>query len=491
MHQSKEVESAKKRKEEKTGEVIPQSPEVQIQNYLDRFQEIIDRENGQSRQDGIEAIKRFMRRRFVIQSEDIPESVFLLEQRIARQLGHGHVEITEEFKKRKIKEIIDNQVQSLDKWIDYLSSEDATYPDWAKYWAFRSVTEMGKLKRKEGKDGSITASFSKRKKDTASAFPPMNPRALALVVDTITKQVQEKQKPKKKRMPLKNISKKLDDAAFRQLTSTESFSKIYAQFLVELPEYSTEGLQEIRGEWVKYDQGSKPDTLVKSLEGYPLEWCTAGYDTAESQLQGGDFYVYYSLNEDGNAHVPRVAIRMEQERIAEVRGIAPNQEVDPYISPVIEEKMEEFGKEGEIYQKRSRDMKQLTDIEMRSQHQELTREDLRFLYEIDGQIEGFGYSGDPRIDELLEGRDRRLDIATVLQVSPEQISFSQEEAIAGDIVFHYGDLNFLRLTSAEGLTLPESVGGSLNLWRLTSAEGLTLPESVGGDLYLGGRAEGE
>jgi DNA repair exonuclease SbcCD ATPase subunit len=47
-----------------------------------------------------------------------------------------------------------------------------------------------------------------------------------------------------------------------------------------------------------------------------------------------------------------------------------------------------------------------------------------------------------------------------------------------------GDLYLNSLTSAEGLILPQSVGGYLNLNSLTSAEGLNLPESVSGDLYL-------
>ena len=53
-----------------------------------------------------------------------------------------------------------------------------------------------------------------------------------------------------------------------------------------------------------------------------------------------------------------------------------------------------------------------------------------------------------------------------------------------DRVITSGTLDLYSLTSAEGLTLPESVGGDLNLRDLTSAEGLTLPESIGGGLYL-------
>ena len=117
--------------------------------------------------------------------------------------------------------------------------------------------------------------------------------------------------------------------------SSESFSKLYTQFLIELPAYSAEGLQETRGEWKLYPQVSDPQPLVDSLEGYPLEWCTANVDTASSQLQGGDFYVYYSIDHLGEANIPRVAIRMDGNNIAEVRGITANQNLDPYIGEVV------------------------------------------------------------------------------------------------------------------------------------------------------------
>jgi len=42
------------------------------------------------------------------------------------------------------------------------------------------------------------------------------------------------------------------------------------------------------------------------------------------------------------------------------------------------------------------------------------------------------------------------------------------------------------LTSAEGLTLPTSIGGGLSLNGLRSAEGLTLPTSIKGRILLNG-----
>ena len=51
-------------------------------------------------------------------------------------------------------------------------------------------------------------------------------------------------------------------------------------------------------------------------------------------------------------------------------------------------------------------------------------------------------------------------------------------------IVHDGDLDLSHLTSAEGLKLPEDVGGWLGLSGLTTAEGLKLPLHVGGDIYL-------
>jgi len=51
-------------------------------------------------------------------------------------------------------------------------------------------------------------------------------------------------------------------------------------------------------------------------------------------------------------------------------------------------------------------------------------------------------------------------------------------------IVHEGDLYLSHLTTAEGLKLPEHVGGHLNLSGLTTAEGLKLPLHVGGDIYL-------
>ena len=504
LHQSQPV-SFEQTRQERLGHESSQRPAVKISDWL----RVLERTHmGTGASDArieaqpqvIERLKDSYHRQYVIKPDNVPESTFELEQRIARQQGQGDIPITDQYKREKISQIVADQEVSLDRWIDYLTSDDAIYPTWAKAWAFTEVTKMGRLEKKTSVDESgretESASYSKRDETTTAPFPTINPRALALTIGVMQKKLSQKGLPKSERGSVENASALLNDEQFKQLLSSESFSKLYTQFLIEQPEYSSEGLKETRGVWKKYEQGSEPDELVESIQGHPLEWCTANPETARSQLAGGDFYVYYSIDGDNNPTIPRVAIRMEGDSIREVRGIRPKQELDPYIYDVVSEKMDEFPDRAK-YEKRVADMKHLTDIaERHTLGQELSPEDLRFLYQLDGEIQGFGFGEDSRISEIISVRDHISDLNSIFETNPE---------ITGDLNLSFltsadglklpenvgGDLNLWRLTSAEGLTLPENVGGYLDLGGLTSAEGLTLPENVGGDLWLSGLTSAE
>ena len=539
LHLSKEVEHEQERRK-RIGEDTSKEPTEKISNFL----EVLEKTHLSHRDEPevIERIKRYYQKQNInIEIDTIPQAYWNNQAKIMVEQGYGsdlknqgiEKELLEdgkinylfpdEMKEKELEVILANQKTSLNRWVDYLGSPDADYPVWAKYWAFTSILKMGKYEKaphcpkcekpldkknnfcktcsQEIPDEKIIekARFQNRTESTTNSFPLLNSRALAktisvmgLLLEEKDRVKREKRKPKDERdgellkLQISNESKKLNQDEFVKLLSSENFAKLYAQFLLEIPEYATEGLKSIEGKWTKYVQGSNPEKLVESFEGYPLEWCTANYDTAKSQLQGGDFYVYYSNNEDGDAKIPRLAMRMNgQQKIAEVRGIAHNQNLDPYIHPKLDEKLSEFGQEGERYQKRMKDMERLTILWERSQNkEELTNEDLKFIYEIDHKIEGFGYQRDSRIDDVLEGRDIKDDLARALNLKPEQISTTEKEALSGNAVYHYGYLDLSSLTSAEGLKLPDSIGGGLNLSSLTSVEGLKLPDSIDGGLNL-------
>ncbi|MEK7194505.1 MAG: hypothetical protein AAB660_02350 [Patescibacteria group bacterium] len=414
LHKASEVDSAARRSEARTGERVPQNPLDRIQNYLNRFREITDREDPQQRERGMEAVKRLLHGKYIVKPNEIPEGYWENQRRIIRERGQEadlqHVD-WEEVKRQNTEAIIADQSSSMDKWIDYLSSADAPYPDALKYWTLRSVLGMGEYDKEKKQ-------YPQRSKGTTKPFPDLNREALAYVIDAVDKKYTAKGA---------NRANEDTDPEFEKLLQGENFAKLYAFAIEKVTPADEQGLVNTSGHWVKYDQGSDHMPLVASLQGHGTGWCTAGESTAQAQLQGGDFYVYYSNGSDGKPAVPRVAIRMDGSSIGEVRGIAPEQNLDPYVAPIVEQKLEEFP-DGKAYQKKVADMKHLTEIDHKMQAGTLLdASELLFLYEVDSPIQGFGYSKDPRIEELRNQRNPELDMPVVFGCEPSQIAHNLGE----------------------------------------------------------------
>ncbi|HOX96724.1 MAG TPA: hypothetical protein PLI45_05115, partial [Candidatus Woesebacteria bacterium] len=417
----------------------------------------------------MERIKDYYHKQYVIKPENVPDSYFDTQRRLYRERGYGQLEITEDIKRQNIDILVRDQEASFDRWIDYLTCPDAdVYPFWAKYWAFDGVSKLSSFDKEQNK-------FKKRDEKTVAMFPDLNQEALAKAVDLVVKKVRGE-----------SVLGDEDSSQFKTMVGNANFGEYYALALMDLQRTveNREPLSVVEGKWVKYDKGSDHLPLVRSLEGHNTGWCTAGESTAKIQLQSGDFYVYYSNDHEGNPTVPRAAIRMENSNIGEIRGVAKDQNLDPYIGQIVEEKLQEFP-DRDKYLKKVKDMERLTEIDSRTKKGEtLTDGDLRFIYEIDDKILGFGYQKDPRIQEILSKRVIKKDLAKIYNLDENKISTTENEVMRGGIVFHYGDLYLSSLTTAEGLKLPETMSGDLYLSSLTTAEGLKLPETMSGDLYL-------
>lgn len=407
LHTSKAVEHEKQRKELK-GEETSQKPAEKLADFM----AVLEHTHTAHRDDPrvVERIKEYYHRENVIEAEDIPESYFANQARLAREQGHGDIEITDQVREQLSEVIIADQESTLDKWLDYFTSEDSdSYPMWAKYWAFTNMTKLSTFDKEKH-------SFSKRDKGTVAPFPDLNREALAYVIDAIIKKVG------KEKLPNDN-----NDSEFQKLLDGANFAKLYAWAIEKVTPTEQNELINTKGEWVKYDRNSDHMPLVESLQGYGTGWCTAGESTAQSQLSAGDFYVYYSYDKDGNPTIPRVAIRMQENGIAEVRGIASEQNLDPYIGEVVKEKLAEFP-DGKAYEQKSADMKLLTEIDNKTKAGEtLSKDELIFLYEIDHTIQGFGYQRDPRIKEILQTRNPQEDAPIVFDCQPQEIAWDVKE----------------------------------------------------------------
>ncbi len=143
LNKSPEVESAVNRAEVRKGERVPQDVDARIQSYLDRLREILHDANPSKREKGRNFLKQMVYGKYIVKPDQIVDYRLQTDQRIARQQGHGNIEITPDIRDRAydelagvIEETIGRQTDSLDAWMDYLLSEDATYPDWLNIMHF-------------------------------------------------------------------------------------------------------------------------------------------------------------------------------------------------------------------------------------------------------------------------------------------------------------------------------------------------------------------
>ena len=432
-----------------------------VKKYLNRLEKVENLALS-SRHNGLKLLKELYYKKYVIKEEDIPDSYFKLQKEIALERGFGHIEIDENMKKEMSKSLIEDQKKSLDIWLDYLINEDSIYPEWFKYYAFQGMLKLGSYdKTKE--------SFNKRTNKTTNIFVELNREALSMTYDNIKSVLQNNE---------------IDDNKLNTLIENGSFGKIYS-YIVKKLEKSNKNINSNDGIWIKYNQGDNPQKLVDSLQGRGTGWCTAGYETAKKQLDNGDFYVYYTKDSTNEYKQPRIAIRMDgKTKIGEIRGIAEHQNLEDEMEKVLKEKLNEFP-DKDKYNKKQQDMEKLTKIYKEYKTREITIDELRFVYEVDNKIDGFGYDKDPRIKEILNERNVKKDLSLIFNCSEDEISNKKEDILNGKkIIYFYGDLNLSSLMRAKNLTLPQNIGGSLYLYNLKSPDGLTLPQHVGGDLYL-------
>mgnify|MGYP004521499277 CR=1 FL=1 len=438
-------------------------------NYFNRLEEIHKRVAESKNKSDEKLLKGFYYDLYVIKPEDIPESYFQNQVKLARERGYGNIELTNEDRKRMTDQVIEDQKHSLDKWIEYFlyDEESKSYEMWEKYWVFQGLQSLGKYDKE-------TYKFSKRDKTTVYPFPPVEREFIFTTLHLMEDYIKDKK----------------GDEEIKSALSSGNFKMLYEYVIKQSMLKDKLQSNTTSGKWVKYEQGSDYNILRDSLQGYYTGWCTAaGENFAKSQLAGGDFYVYYSLDNNSEAKVPRIAIRMDgKNKIGEIRGIADKQNMEPEMMTILEEKLKEFP-DRDKYLKKEHDMKLLTLIDKKVNNNiELTLDELKFLYEIDSKIEGFGYERDPRIDEIKNKRNIKQDYALIFDVKEEEIALSQEEWKQNPNKFKIldSDLYLRHLVKPNGLVLPHHISGSLFLDGLYNAERLILPKSIGNTLSLEG-----
>ena len=420
-------------KQDPERDFAPHARDERIEAYLSRLENISDDDIGWR------LLKNKIVQEFTIDTDNqevvtkIARGLFEAEKRIAIAQGRGadiehfpEQDILSRYTKA-VHEKHDIQERTLCSWLDYLQANDAKHPMWFRYLVVRNLAKMGTLNKEKGE-------YSKRNDFTVAPFPELNSESLGFVYRMLTTGIgsrefvfdptqhtsEQESEISAKRQTLANLIEKKD------------FIKLYTFAQIETA--GAQNRESLQGEWKKFDQGLDYHTLENSLKGKGTGWCTAE-GSAEGHVAAGDFYVYFTKGTGGMYSEPRIAIRMTGDSVAEVRGVNHRQELEPELVSVAQAQYQQLPG-GDKFDKQSSDMKHMTVLmQKQDKDQIFTKEDIRFLYELDGKIEGFGYEDDPRIEELRLRRNRQKDIEILCDCPPEYIATDVNDIIETTQVF--------------------------------------------------------
>jgi hypothetical protein len=396
-----------------------------------------------------------------------PRGFSLLKQYILSEYVTKEEEIPKNWKEKMTQmnpeSVLSDQKASLEQWINHLTSQNLkSVPDKLKYWVFRSVVKLQEFD-KEKKE------YPKHSKGTVKRFPDLNEEALAYVLDSMQKKYRDE------KLEFEYDIDGVEQEEFENFLEKEDFAKLYAWANTVMNPIPEKLLKITDGEWKKFEKGSSALDLVNALKNKGTGWCTVGLRTAHEQLKGGDFYIYFSKDDEGNATIPRIAILKEANTIAEVRGISYKQNIDPYISKILKAKLDEFP-DKEKYLKKEHDTKEVSHlVEKNKQNEEFSREELEFLHERNEKIEYFGEYADPKIKELQNGRDKIADYCIIYECTPEQIA-TETKDITENTAVYIGNLTSNDANMLNDRKNPLVVDGDANFDNNTTL--VSIPKNI-------------
>jgi len=487
VHEKEEAVRAAERKELHTGERgIVADRTKRVQAYMERLENVFLNEDEETRERNIALLKPAIYENTLIGKKNFPDSYFEFQKKQSRERGLGEISFTEEEKEKEKAKVIESQRLSLDSWIDYLTGDDCKYPADIKFFAMQGVLRLGKFDTEK-------YSFARRNKDTTAPFCEIDREALSIVMGALDAKHHDGDFSGYPPQLLALIDKK------------KSFGDMYAETMRDLDSKAERKdlLPITDGEWRVFEKGSDPQVLSDALAGKRSNLCIADIGSATRYLNTGSVEVFFSYDRAEEPTVPRIAIALNEEEVYEVRGtFDKNENLDPYISETdtLSRRIKDLPG-GEAFMVKDACMKQMTALEKKvGRGEELTKDELIFLYGVRKPIKGFGYGEDPRIKELQDKRDKRKDYSTIFDCEPEQIALEEREikeetvACAGDVDFKgfdtlspnlifIGGGAYFANSGVENLAQLQSIGGIAD-FRLSGVKNLGQLKNIGKDGYF-------
>ena len=405
--------------------------------YLSRLDRLVEKYGDKAEQKIWEASAENV----VMDFEDIPDSYWKQQEQILRDNGQGR-ELSRYEKEILADDLIEKQRESITSWTNYLGDKNCPYPLWFKVYAFDGISKMSNALNLDDAD------YSRRDNTTALSFPKLNAEIFAKVY----RQINNFYGVDKEDW----LSKNSDDEKLVSLVKSANFPKLYAKELIDTKVIlkTPERTEDVHGDWFEYKLGDE-EKIASLAEG--TRWCVVDPNVAHNYLTYGQYsnpeedeYEYddddwedgeeydeedddyddddqaETYEDDGikveNPEAKFIIFRLEDPNspgvfasngsasirldpdgmVAEVSGLGEGQAIEDALIPIVKEKTLSLPG-GEKYLQKFDDKQTLIRLDKKMEKgQDLTKEELSFLYEIDRPIATLDTYNreDPRIPEL-------------------------------------------------------------------------------------------
>ena len=407
----------------------------------------------------------------VMDYEDIPDAYWKQQEQILRDNGQGR-ELSRYEKEILAEDLIDKQRQSITSWANYLGDKNCPYPLWFKVYAFDGISKMSNTLNLDDAD------YNRRDNTTALSFPKLNAEILAKVY----RQINDFYGVDKENW----LAQHSDDEKLVSLVKSANFPKLYAKELVDTKVIlkTPERTEDVHGDWFEYKLGDEEE-IASLAEG--TRWCVVDPNVAHNYLVYGQYsnpeeddeydqdyededwedddikienpeakFIIFRLEDPNSPGVfasnGSASIRLDPDGIvAEVSGLNDGQAIEDALVPIVKEKTLSLPG-GEEYLQKFDDKQTLIKLDNKMEAgEDLTKEELSFLYEIDHPIATLDTYNrkDPRIPELRRKYNIEYALEKGIDVN-ELVSSLEPDNIAENLDYllkHGADIDVNRLVS--------------------------------------------
>jgi hypothetical protein len=414
-----------------------------------------------------------------------------------KQIGLQGVKFTKEDIQAKIKESLDKLIKNSDS---YIMSEDSKAVDGAIQYEINTLINDGASEaavenaKKAFEPGAMRESFidsyKKAQKETLEQWKSYLSQSdysdsfKYLMLDAVLTNnydFKTNKYTKRTNKTIRNFTP-FDAGTLAALYANDSKSllKDYVEIQAENASNIIESSSFVstkEGEWIKFDGGASVSPEIRLENANKLSqivqntyWCTK--TNAKSQLQYGDFYVYATKDSNGE-YESRIAVRMEGDKVGEVRGNASSkQDLEADMMPVADKFLKENIPNGSGQKwlnsiEYNTKVKELTEkIEGVKINEELLKEYFDIIKDADKFKVDFGENGlVTKLKNVFDGAEFNFPVARNLrELRPNTLLFIG---------------NFIPISQVKSNIFPKYITGNANFWssnvtdlgNLTSIEG--------------------